>query len=234
MLITTVLLCVFLNTLPTSGRSADEADPATTTPNHCRCKSTCGATVEDKFKQDWCYTKDSCGEYSVGYGYWDHCEYLDSEKPDYLAMTWRQKQDKLWEMIAADDTKGKYYTSELMTESVLTPFEDEWDVMPNGRHKGIHSVGAICPFEIKISDDSPYTGLLKAGSTVEGIARLGSAGDPFASGEGKDLVPGVGIKFLRTGVHSANFMLLHSLNPLPENNFNFFAKSISNHISGKL
>ena len=76
-------------------------------------------------------------------------------------MTWKQKQDHLWAQIIEDDTFGQYYASELPTESVITSFDDEWDVMPNGRHKVIHSVGAICQFEINISPDSPYTGLLK-------------------------------------------------------------------------
>ena len=61
---------------------------------------------------------------------------------------------------------------------------------------------------------------------------MGPATNPYSSGVGKDLVPGIGVKFLRTGVSSANFMLLHSLDPLPDNNFNFFAKDMSNHIPG--
>ena len=63
---------------------------------------------------------------------------------------------------------------------------------------------------------------------------MGPATDPYAKGSGIDLVPGVGVKFLRTGVDSANFMLLHSLDPLPSNNFNFFAETVSNHISIKV
>ena len=62
---------------------------------------------------------------------------------------------------------------------------------------------------------------------------MGPATDPYSSGSGKDLTPGVGVKFLRTGVSSANFMLLHSLDPLENNNFNFFAKTVSNHLSGE-
>ena len=61
---------------------------------------------------------------------------------------------------------------------------------------------------------------------------MGPATDPYSFGHGKDLVPGVGVKFLRTGVSSANFMLLHSLDPLANNNFNFFAEPVSNHLSG--
>ena len=74
--------------------------------------------------------------------------------------------------------------------------------------------------------------VFQAGANVQGLIRMGPATDPYAKGSGIDLVPGVGVKFLRTGVDSANFMLLHSLDPLPNNNFNFFSETVSNHISG--
>ena len=61
---------------------------------------------------------------------------------------------------------------------------------------------------------------------------MGPATDPYAKGSGIDLVPGVSVKFLRTGVDSANLLLSESLHPLPNNNFNFFAETVSNHISG--
>ena len=41
-----------------------------------------------------------------------------------------------------------------------TTFENEWDVMPAGRQKAIHGVGAVCPFTVDVSADSPFTGLL--------------------------------------------------------------------------
>merc|ERR1719273_2234955 len=54
------------------------ADPETTTPNGCTCKSLCGATFEDLYTLDWCYTEGDCGRYNVIHGYWDHCLYKDS------------------------------------------------------------------------------------------------------------------------------------------------------------
>ena len=139
----------------------DVAQPQTSTPEGCRCSSLCGPSVSDHFTRDWCYTRDSCGSWFLGHGYWDYCQYLNSQRQNYTSMSWREKQDALWQMIAADDTPGQYYANDLLTESVLTSFDDEWDVMPNGRHKVIHSVGAICPFQLEVSTDSPYTGLLK-------------------------------------------------------------------------
>jgi len=217
-----------------NGRSIGEiADPETTTPHGCTCTSLCSPTADDLFTKDWCYTANNCGEYTFGLGYWDYCLYLDRQKPDYVSLTWQEKRDMLWSKIKEDQSISRYYSEVAFTESVKTSFDDEWDVMPNGRHKAIHSVGAVCPFKIDVAHDSPYTGLLKAGSTIEGFARLGSASDPYALvAPTRDLTPGVGIKFLRTGVTSANFVLLHSLDPLPNSNFNFFALPISNHISG--
>jgi len=231
-----VFVICLISISPISGwGKGGKADPETTTPDGCSCNSECGASISDGFSKDWCYTKGpkSCGTFSLK-GRWDYCQYLNSKRPDYHAMTWKQKLDHLWAQITEDDTFGQYWAKELFTTSVITSFDDEWDVMPNGRHKVIHSVGAVCQFQINISPDSPYTGLLKAGANVQGLIRMGPASDPYAKGSGKDLVPGVGIKLLRSGVNSANFVLLPHLEPLANNNFNFFAETISNHISAKV
>lgn len=46
------------------------------------------------------------------------------------------------------------------------------------------------------------------------------------------LVPGAGVKFLRTGGMSANFLILNSLDPMPNSEYNFFAVPLMNQISG--
>ena len=48
------------------------------------------------------------------------------------------------------------------------------------------------------------------------------------------MTPGAGIKFLRSGTSSANFVLLKELNPLPDNSHNFFAATLSNHLPSKM
>ena len=103
------------------------------------------------FFQDWCTVEDSCGEYSFSWGYWDYCLYKDSSKPDYLSLDWKTKHDQMWSEIKSDPDFGHYYPPEIYTESLMTTFENEWDVMPEGRHKAIHGVGVICPFELNIS-----------------------------------------------------------------------------------
>ena len=44
---------------------------------------------------------------------------------------------------------------------MVTTFENDWDVMPAGRKKAAHGVGGVCPFTVDVSEDSPFTGLLK-------------------------------------------------------------------------
>ena len=132
----------------------------------------------------------------------------------------------MWANVISDKAIGPYPNPlGIMSESVQTTFEDEWDVMPAGRKKYIHSVGAVCPFVVNIAD-SPFTGILKTGES-HGLIRLGSAA-PIAEGSGA--TPGGGVKFFRTGRSSANFVILHSLGPIPDNNYNFFAVPLMNHI----
>ena len=76
--------------------------------------------------------------------------------------------------------------------------------------------------------DSPFTGLFKPGQTA-GFIRLGGATD-FTSVLTPGLTPGIGVKFLRSGTSSANFVALRELNPLPDNSHNFFGATLKNHL----
>ena len=210
----------------------DVADPETTTPQGCTCTSLCGATIDDAFTLDWCTTADDCGDWSLIHGYWDYCLYLDSSKPDYLALDWNAKHDQIWTDIKADSSFGAYHPTDLFTESVVTTFENQWDILPAGRVKAIHGIGAVCPFTVDIAQDSPFTGVLQPGQ-VTGMIRMGAGidfMDPLSSG----FLPGAAVKILRTGQSSANVVLFNELNPLPDGNHNFFAMPLKNHVSGDI
>merc|ERR1712110_1148604 len=102
--------------------------------------------------------------------------------------------------------------------------------MPKGRHKAIHGVGVICPFELNISHDSPFTGLFKSGTKVIGFMRMSWSAPNFLDlSTQPGLTPGVSIKFLRSGTSSANFVTTNSMESLPDKN-NFFSTPLSNHI----
>ena len=85
---------------------------------------------------------------------------------------------------------------------MVTTMENEWDYMPAGRDKINHGVGAVCKFTLNITD-SPYTGMLKTGIQT-GLIRISLARVTNVD----TYLPSVGIKFLRSGVPSANFVTL--------------------------
>ena len=59
--------------------------------------------------------------------------------------------------------------------------------------------------------------------------RLGGGVD-FLDPTSPGFLPGIAVKFLRSGASSANFVLFHELNPLPNGNHNIFSTSLSNHV----
>ena len=84
-------------------------------------------------------------------------------------MTAREQQDHIWSKILENATSGEYDQFKVMTQSLMTTFENHWDVFPAGRVRSIHGIGVVCPIAIKI-ENSPYTGILKNGE-VFGLIR---------------------------------------------------------------
>ena len=217
--------CPFSGTLATSSQtcSRGETDFEITTPQGCTCASACGASIDGAFISDWCTVQGSCGEWSLYHGYWDYCQYKAESQPGF-SLSWRQKHDNLWNQIKDDPTLGQYHVKKLFTQAIKTSFDNEWDVMPPGRLKSLHGIGAVCPFEINVDQGSTFTGIFKPGK-VTGFLRAGAGNaKPWKGG----LLPGVGVKFMRTNALSANFLALFALNPI--SNFNFFAVPLSNFI----
>ena len=155
---------------------------------------------------------------------------MASSKPDWLALDWKVKQDMIWAEVNKDPTPGEYHPQNAFIESMKTTFQNQWDVLPAGRDKVIHGIGAICPFTLDIAEDSPYTGMLKAGQ-ANGLLRMAGATDWTQIYE-KGLTPGVAIKFLRSGTHSANVMSTYGLEPIPNDNYDYFSVSCANHVQG--
>lgn len=203
----------------------ESPDAGTTTNWGCTCESDCGATVDfSSANCDWCYTKDSCGHYSyTRFKYYDWCEYptIDS----YESQTWGDKTNHVKDLLTQDTTHGSYpNVLGILQESIQTTFEAMWDYMPSGRVKYIHSVGMVCVVDMSITS-TKYTGIFQEGDSY-GFLRLGSAGDVT---ESSGTTPGIGMKFMRSGVHSANFVLLHSLDAVSD--YNMFGYNQSNHIT---
>ena len=237
--------CPFMRAL--SGETATNSNasdpfpavPDSTIEKSCFCKvdSECRASISDGYKKDWCNVDHNdtnrCGKSSLS-GYWEYCSYPENEA--WEKQSFSEKQEYLLSKISenADKYKIPEYPNvlKLLTESVTTSFDNQWDAMPRGRVKFIHSVGVVCPFEIDIlpgkQGETEYTGLFApraSGTKTVGIMRLGNA---VAVKGG--VVPGVGIKFVRSKVKSGNFVALYDLNGTP-GNYDFFSKPLSNHIA---
>jgi hypothetical protein len=198
-------------------------DAGQKTVKGCECKTSCGASIDDQFKCDWCYTNNNCGR-SGATGSWDYCVYPGIK--EFESKSFTEKSDYFWSKITADKKRGEYANPlAAVTEDVQTSFYDLQDEMPAGRVKSIHGVGAICKFDMKVAKNSPYTGLFSAG-TQSGFIRMGGATAWTTSDKGYP--PGLGIKFPRSGIPSGNFVALVSLDAAT---FNFMQFNFSNHIA---
>lgn len=197
------------------------------TASGCTCSSSCGATMDDWFTCNWCWTKGRCGR-GWSWGKWDYCVYPSPQ--GYDARDHVLKRRQLWKEITAEGSVGKssHVKSPLeVAESVIfhsmrEVFDTNWDVLPHDRGKGIHFQGAHCLFQLDVESGSPYDGLLRPG-VRKGILRMSNA---VAVEWG--FVPGLALKFLRSGRRSGNVMALRSEGA--PSSFNFFNSSFSNHV----
>jgi len=108
---------------------------------------------------------------------------------------------------------------------MITPFDDQWEVLPNGRERLIHSQGVVCQIDFNVDSNSPFTGVMSPG-TQHGMIRLGSAAsldEPLLP----KIFPGFGIKFLRSGVRSADWVALRTIGD--GGSWNFMESQFANH-----
>ena len=85
-------------------------------------------------------------------------------------------------------------------------------------------MGAVAQVEWEDLGDHNYTGLFTGAQY--GIVRLSLAKEPDE--DDLNIVPGMGLKFLRDGMDSANLVAMHSLDG--QESWNFFKHDFSNHI----
>jgi len=220
------------------GYTAPPIEPSTyTTGMGCECKSSCGATVNQGLSMcDWCYTKGSCGKKSTNplYDNWDYCVYPGEKTFD--AQDYEQKTNQLWDDVTDPKYVGKSAAArnaasviaQMVTESMVTSFDDMLEVMPKGRSKVIHGQGVMGLFNLEVDPGSKFTGILAPGNQT-GIVRMGSAGslDTSIAPHGTPMFPGMGIKFMRSGVRSASFVALRTTGP--GGPWDFFDSEFGNH-----
>jgi len=141
------------------------------------------------------------------------------------------------------NTKSNSYPSkaqqaELFIESMDLSFNTVADDMPKQflglqtRMKLVHSVGAVGVVNwAPVPNRLNYTGIFASGAR-NAIIRFSSGAQPIRNGTSFGVggfVPGIAIKFLRNGVHSANLFSLNSVGLAGQTDCNFFAHDWSNH-----
>jgi hypothetical protein len=194
----------------------------------CTCVSDCGASVDDGYTDDWCYTALTCGTWSwTRQAYTDWCVY-DPDKA-YESQTAEAKEAFLWGLTAKCTTPAGWPSQvAIFQESVKTSFENVADVMPPGRTKYIHAVGAVATVAF-VSSGVPhaYTGLFASGAQ-HGLLRLSTA-TAVDGGSGSYITPGLGLKLLRDGVPSGNLVAMPGLDG--QQDYNVLSQNYSNHLT---
>ena len=161
----------------------------------------------------------------------------DFSSDAYQSMTKQSKFNRIWNKIKEDTTPFGWYSaisiSGIFLENMKTTFEYFSDTMPDGRKKLIHSVGNVGLVEFIPNQDNKnkFTGIFQGCTHV--IMRLSVAKEPNEKRKTSEdaydnFIPGMGIKFLRNGIHSANTVAMFSVNG--QNSWNFFKNEFSNHV----
>merc|ERR1712154_575584 len=101
---------------------------------------------------------------------------------------------------------------------------EEGIISDGTRYKYIHTVGAVGQVQWVDRGGHSYSGIF-TGAT-KGVVRFSLAKEP--SPPALNTAPGMGLKFLRDGVDSANLVAMYSVNG--QDSWNFFKNDFTNHI----
>jgi hypothetical protein len=160
--------------------------------------------------------------------------YLGSD--EYLKLPAQAKMDQVWSKIeSTSGSTGKFPSTAgllgIFAESMEPTFTTPGDAMPKtdlgwplgkiDRKKFIHTVGTTG--KVKFVPSTPgFSGIFK-GADI-GLVRFSSAAKPVKGGQ--PLAPGMGLKFFRDGVDSANLVAMFATDGQP-GDWNFFSNDFT-------
>jgi len=154
--------------------------------------------------------------------------------PAYLALSAQEKADRLWKNCLDDSTSAPWFSSldqglKLIAEPMCPVFRTGGDELPEEgdgrtRAKVIHTVGVVGRVEWRDAGGHNFSGIFKGAQ--HGLVRLSLALKP--DNEILNTAPGMGLKFLRDGMDSANLVAMYSVDG--QESWNFFKNDFSNHI----
>ncbi|GAU95326.1 hypothetical protein RvY_06960-2 [Ramazzottius varieornatus] len=150
--------------------------------------------------------------------------------PDYQDLTADEKQRLLWKNVVSNpyslSNLPTNQPSALWVTQLLNPIYDrpsfvtESDEMPEGRVKIIHTYGSVAKVELRITQNSSFTGIFRSGGI--GLARLSLARQNDAN-----FIPAMALKVLVDGRRSQNFHVMNALQGQGLDR-NFFSKDFYN------
>ena len=153
----------------------------------------------------------------------------DFNGPEYLRLSAQDKSDKIWARVAESDVSGTWHFAQTLIIDQAPVFDTSGDELECGwtgcRVKTIHAQGNVAKIQWVDLGGHNYTGMFK-GSDF-GYVRMSVAGPVDTANN--QMVPAMGVKLLRDGMDSANFVAMFSVNGQPS--LNFLANDWSNHIS---
>ena len=152
----------------------------------------------------------------------------DFKGDEYISLTRQEKSDKLWTKITENNKSGDWHFAGTLVVGQNEVFDtkgDEFDCGFTGcRNKTIHSIGNVGKVQWVDKGGHPYTGIFKGGDS--GYVRMSSAAP--VDTKTPNMKPGMGVKFLRDGADSANFVSMFGVDG--QDSLNFFEHDWSNHI----
>ena len=152
----------------------------------------------------------------------------DFKGDEYISLSRQEKSDKIWTKITENSKSGSWHFTETLFVGQNEVFDtkgDEFDCSWTGcRNKTIHSVGNVGKVHWISANEHGYTGIFKGADS--GYVRMSSAAP--VDTKTPNMKPGMGVKFLRDGVDSANFVAMFGVDG--QDDLNFFANDWSNHI----
>ena len=146
----------------------------------------------------------------------------------YISLSAYEKSELIFSNCLENTSPADWFSTwkmlGLFTESMCSTLTAKGDEMPGSRHKYIHTVGAVAQVEWQDLGGHNYTGLFSGADY--GIVRLSLAKEPDE--DDLNTIPGMGLKFLRDGMDSANLVAMGGLDG--QESWNFFKNDFSNHI----
>jgi len=162
--------------------------------------------------------------------------FQEVSSPEYISLPAAQKNEIIWSNVLEDLTPADWFglldLPGIFTESMCPTLRAPGDELPweegiiqdGTRYKYIHTVGAVGQVEWRNLGGHSFSGIF-TGAT-KGVVRFSLAKEPLPPA--LNTAPGMGLKFLRDGVDSANLVAMYGVDG--QDSWNFFKNDFTNHI----